>query len=84
MYVMFRPLRLLNKRKRKKKAFDRSPSKLFSLKFPNKSMQAPSCERPKTTQQTLFLSFEINNCFQLCNSIVSDGDTIFTSPSLKQ
>jgi hypothetical protein len=29
-------------------AFDRSPLKLFTLRFSNKSVQAPSCERPKT------------------------------------
>ncbi len=29
-------------------AFDRSPFKLFTLRFSNKSVQAPSCERPKT------------------------------------
>ncbi len=46
-------------------SFDRSPFKLFSLKFLNKSVQTPSCERPKTTQRTLFLSFEIKNCFQI-------------------
>ena len=46
-------------------AFDRSPFKLFSLKFSTKSVQAPSCERPKTTQRTLFLSFEIKNCFPI-------------------
>jgi hypothetical protein len=44
-------------------AFDRSPFQLFTL-FLNKSMQAPSSERPINTQWTLFLSFEINNCFQ--------------------
>jgi hypothetical protein len=38
-------------------AFDRSPFKLFSLKFSNKSVQAPSCERHKTAPRTLFLSF---------------------------
>jgi hypothetical protein len=38
-------------------AFDRSPIKLFSLKFSNKSVQAPSSERQKTAPQTLFLSF---------------------------
>ena len=43
--------------------FDRSPFKLFSLKFSNKSVQAPSCERPKTTQRSLFFSFARNNCF---------------------
>jgi hypothetical protein len=26
-------------------------------------LQAPSCERPKTNQRTLFLSFAINNCY---------------------
>ncbi len=46
-------------------AFDRSPVKLFTLRFSNKSVQAPSCERPKTSQWTLFLSFEINNCRRL-------------------
>ncbi len=43
--------------------FDRSSIKLFSLWFSNKSMQAPSCERPKTTQRSLFFPFAINNCF---------------------
>ncbi len=42
--------------------FDRSPFKLFSLRFSIKLVQAPSCERPKTIQRTVFLSFEINNC----------------------
>jgi hypothetical protein len=46
-------------------AFDGSPLKLFALRFSNKSVQAPSSERPKTTQRTLFLSFEINNCLQI-------------------
>jgi hypothetical protein len=42
-------------------AFDRSPFKLFTLRFSNKSVQAPSCERLRTAQRTLFLSFEIKN-----------------------
>jgi hypothetical protein len=46
-------------------SFDRSPLKLFWLKFSNKSVQAPSCERPKTTQRTLFPLFANNNCFQI-------------------
>ncbi len=46
-------------------SFERSPFKLFSLKFSNKSVPTPSCERPKTTQRTLFLLFANNNCFQL-------------------
>ncbi len=33
--------------------------------FHKKSVQIPSCEMAKTTQRTLFLSFEINNCFQI-------------------
>jgi hypothetical protein len=35
-------------------AFDRSPFKLFSLKFSTKSVQTPSCERHKTAPRTLF------------------------------
>ncbi len=46
-------------------AFDKSPFKLFTLRFSTKSVQAPSCKRPKTTQRTLFLSVEINNCFPI-------------------
>jgi hypothetical protein len=45
-------------------SFDRSPFKLLSLKFSNKSVQAPSCQRPKTTQRTLFLLFANNNYFE--------------------
>jgi hypothetical protein len=45
--------------------FDRSPFKLISLKFSAKSVQALSCERLKTTQRTLFLSFEIKNYFPI-------------------
>jgi hypothetical protein len=54
-------------------AFDRSPFKVFLLRFSKKSVQAPSCKRPKTTQQTLFLSFEINNWFPitvLCRRLI--------------
>jgi hypothetical protein len=29
--------------------FDRSPFKVFSLRFSRNSVQAPSCKRPKTT-----------------------------------
>ncbi len=46
-------------------AFDRSPFKLFTLKFSSKSVQAPSYERPETTQRNIFLSFEINNCLPI-------------------
>ncbi len=45
--------------------FDKSPFKLSTLRFSTKSVQAPSCKRPKTTQRALFLSFEINNCFPI-------------------
>jgi hypothetical protein len=43
--------------------FDRSRFKLFSRKFSNKLVQAPSCERPKTAPRTLFLLYATNNCF---------------------
>jgi hypothetical protein len=46
-------------------AFDRPPFKLFTLRFSNKSVQAPSCKRRRTAQRSLFLSFEINICFQI-------------------
>ncbi len=46
-------------------SFDRSRFKLFTLRFSNKSVQALSCEGPKTAQRSLFLSFEINYCFQI-------------------
>jgi hypothetical protein len=46
-------------------AFDRSPFMLFSLRFSTKSVQAQSCERPKTYQRTLSLSFEIKNWFPI-------------------
>ncbi len=61
-------LKVLTNEKRgglKVPAFDRSPFKLFLLRFSAKSVQALSCERPKTTQQTLFVSFEIKNCFPM-------------------
>jgi hypothetical protein len=44
-------LKLLTNEKRgelKVVQFDRSPFKLFTLKFSNKSVQSPSCERHKT------------------------------------
>jgi hypothetical protein len=40
-------------------SFDRSP---FKLRFSNKSVQAPSSERPETAPRTLFLLFANNNC----------------------
>ncbi len=46
-------------------SFDRSPFKLFSRKFSKESVQAPSCERHKTTQRTLFLLFANNNWFPI-------------------
>ncbi len=46
-------------------SFHRSRWKLFTLKFSKESVLTPYCERPKTAQRTLFLSFEINNCFPI-------------------
>jgi hypothetical protein len=37
--------------------FNRSPFKLFTLRFSNNRCR-PSCERSKTTRRNLFLSFE--------------------------
>jgi hypothetical protein len=42
-------------------SFDRSPLKIISRKFSKESVQAPSCERHKTTQRTLFLLFANNS-----------------------
>ncbi len=69
-------LKVLTNEKRdglKVAAFDKSPCKIFTLRFSVMSAQAPSCKRPKTTQRTLFLSFEINNCFPitvLCRRLI--------------
>jgi hypothetical protein len=49
----------------KRGGLNRFTFKLFTLRSSNNSVQALSSERPKTTQQTLFLSFEINNCLQI-------------------
>jgi hypothetical protein len=46
-------------------AFDKSPFQLFMLKFSKESVKASSCKRPKTTQRTTFLSFEIINWFPI-------------------
>jgi hypothetical protein len=62
------PLKVSTNEKRgglKAVTFDRSLFKVFSLRFSRNSVQAPSCKRPKTTQRTLFLSFEINNWFPI-------------------
>ena len=45
--------------------FDRSCIKLYSRKFSNKLVQAPSCERHKTSPRTLFLLFANYNCFPI-------------------
>ncbi len=46
-------------------AFDRFPFMLVLLRFSKKSMQAPSCRRPKTAHRTLLMSFAFNNCLQI-------------------
>jgi hypothetical protein len=62
--------------------FDRSCIKLYSRKFSNKLVQAPSCERHKTAPRILFLC---KLYFFPNNAIVSGCDTFFTSyTSLKQ
>jgi hypothetical protein len=66
-------------------AFDRSLFKLFTLIFSDKSVQAPSSERPKSTQRTLFLSFEINNCLHImhCKKCKIQKNLNFTQNYLK-
>jgi hypothetical protein len=47
-----KPLKVLTNDKRgglKVVAFDKSQFKLFTLRISTKSVQAPSCKRPKTT-----------------------------------
>jgi hypothetical protein len=59
-------------------SFNRPPFKLLSRKFSKESVQAPSCERHKTTQRTPVPII----CKQLLipnNDIVSGCDTLFTS-----
>ncbi len=59
-------------------SFNRPPFKLLSRKFSKESVQAPSCERHKTTQRTPVYII----CKQLLipnNAIVSGCDTLFTS-----
>jgi hypothetical protein len=46
-------------------SFDWSRFQFFMLKLSKESVQTLSCERPETSQRTLFLSFEINNCFPI-------------------
>jgi hypothetical protein len=68
LYNVTVPLKVLTNEKRgglKMVAFDKSPFKLFKLKFSNKSVQSSSFERPKTAQRILFLLFANNNCFQI-------------------
>ncbi len=64
--------------------FDRSSFKMFSLKFLNKMVQAPSCERPKTTQRTLFLLFANNNCFPITLYSVGLRHTFYTIYLMKR
>ncbi len=46
-------------------SFDRPPFKLLSRKFSKESVHAPSCERHKPTQRTLFLLFANNYWFPI-------------------
>jgi hypothetical protein len=49
-------------------SFDWSRCKLFTLKFSKESVQIPSCERPKTAQRTLFMSFDFNTVVPLTSA----------------
>ena len=77
--------------------FDRSPFKLFTLKFSNKSVQSPSCERHKTAQRIMFLLFANNNCYpitlqcrrnikksgKLTSHVVNSNNAIGSLPTLQ-
>ncbi len=57
------PLKVLTNEKRgglRVISFDRPPFKLLLRKFSKASVQAPSCEKQKATQRTLFLLFANN------------------------
>ncbi len=78
---IFRPiviadsLKVLTNEKRgglKVAAFDRSPFKLFSLRFSAKSVQAPSCERPETTQRTCWGRAPTTTCGGLFNHFLQE------------
>ncbi len=74
-YLTFLPLKVLTNEKRGVLGvvlFERSRFNLFSRKFSNKFVLAPSFERTKTTLRTLFLSFESNNCFPITVYVVSE------------
>ncbi len=59
-------------------SFDRPPFKLLSRKFSKESVQAPSCERHKTTQRTPV--FIIGKQLLIPNNAILSGcDTFFTS-----
>jgi hypothetical protein len=52
-----------------------------------KSMQTPSCERVKTIQRTLFLSFENKNCWeksgQLASHMLNSNNAIHSLPKVQ-
>jgi hypothetical protein len=52
-------------------SFDRSRFKLLKLKFSMKSVQVPSCERPKST---LFLSCHVKSIILPISDIVTEVD----------
>ncbi len=64
--------------------FNKTVKKKFMLRFSNKSVQASSCERPRNAERTLFLSFEINNCFQIAVSLCRYLETIMISNDRNQ
>ncbi len=78
-------------------SFDRSQFKLFTMKFSKNSVQTP-CERSKTAQGSLFMSFKIKNCFlkkaaqcrrcmkksgKLASHVVNSEDAIHSLPTVQ-
>jgi hypothetical protein len=75
-------------------AFDGSPFKLFSLRFSTKFVQAPSCERPKTTLSLIISNQELfpnsgiaselfEKIRETCMQVVDSNIAIDSSPTLQ-
>ncbi len=78
-------------------AFDRSPFKLFSLRFSTNSVQAQSCERPKITRRTLSLIISNQELFlnsgiaselyekirETCMHVVDSNIALDSSPTIQ-
>jgi hypothetical protein len=57
-------------------SLDRSPFKLLTIRFSNKLVQAPSCDRHKTTQRSLFLTYLKTKI--VCKHYINGSGTFLT------